>query len=648
LHESHPGLVLERFIQPLRNLAPLTATRLDASGQALESVPAAQVVDGLKLFRRWKAEPTFLRDTLRVTPPPTVAELVAVEAELSLLGQAADAVSDAVLAESVHQVVRGNSVRAAATLDAVERGEAPPPELEVLRTPRSGSAFTHRVVVLCATDSSVPQWPAGADLPRAAAEPALNAWVAKLLGDPRHVRCRLERLDSATSAAVPLREVRLSELKLSPLDIFYASESTDELHQSDVEQEILYEARRSTPDLPIDAILQINPDRDPSWPMSDLSWAEYTQLAESARRCISGCRPLQAADLTVDQINAETDTIQGIDTAELRQRADAVVARLRAAATALDGSLAAVSAPLDELRAAMLALVRFGIAGAVPLSASGNSNDDRANLVLQAQAVSKEVAGRLAKITETERALTASAVSAQLAINLHRRRLQEVFGNGFLVLPRFRAPNEEDLSRAIGASTSVQAGDPFAVHTFHQRMARVREAIANFDDLLRYAEALGTGESLSLDVLQLPFHERDRWIGLPATPEQPLPSGRLSLIAHLAGPVDFGKTMAGVMIDEWVEVVPNTSETTDVVFQSNQPDSCPPHAILLAVPSMPAAVNTWSEVALLQIVQETLEMARIRAVTPDLLQQFAQYLPALYFPLNPPGDTISTDFFAPG
>ncbi len=236
----------------------------------------------------------------------------------------------------------------------------------------------------------------------------------------------------------------------------------------------------------------------------------------------------------------------------------------------------------------------------------------------------------------------------QVAIDLHCRRLHEVFGNAFLVLPRFRAPNDADLSRALAASAAVQGGDPFAVHTFHQRMARVREAITHFDDLLRYAEALGTGEKLTLDVALLPFHDGDRWIGLAATPEQPLPSGRLSLIAHLAGAVDFTKTMAGLMIDEWVEVAPNASETTGVVFQSNQPDSCPPQAILLAVPAMPAAVNTWSEAALIQIVQETLELVRIRAVTPDLLQEFSQYLPALYFPLNVAGDTISTDFVLPG
>ena len=221
--------------------------------------------------------------------------------------------SDALVAESVHQVVRGNPVRAAATLDAIERGEAPPPELEVLRTPRSGSAFTHRVVLLCATDASTPQWLGSADSARAAAEPAVNGWVAKLLGDPRNVRCRIERFDSATAVPIPVREVRLSDLRLSPLDIFYASDSTDELHESDLEQQILYQVRRRIPELPMDAVLRINPGRDPSWPITELSWAEFTELVQAARRSIGGFRPLQAADLTLEDV----DAVQGVDTAEL-------------------------------------------------------------------------------------------------------------------------------------------------------------------------------------------------------------------------------------------------------------------------------------------------------------------------------------------
>ena len=180
-----------------------------------------------------------------------------------------------------------------------------------------------------------------------------------------------------------------------------------------------------------------------------------------------------------------------------------------------------------------------------------------------------------------------------------------------------------------------------AVITFHQRMARVRENVARLDDALQYAEAVGAGDRLTLQVAQLPFEAGALWIGLPRRPDR---SGRLSLIAHSPEPLDLDKAIAGLMVDEWVEVVPAAEETTGVVFQYDQPDSHPPQAILIAVPPMPEQQNHWNQSFLLQTLREALSLVRIRAVTPELLDDVAQYLPATYFALNTAGDTITTDF----
>jgi hypothetical protein len=97
-----------------------------------------------------------------------------------------------------------------------------------------------------------------------------------------------------------------------------------------------------------------------------------------------------------------------------------------------------------------------------------------------------------------------------------------------------------------------------------------------------------------------------------------------------------------VLIDEWVEVVPNAVETTGLVFQYDQPDSAPPQAILLAVPPDP---NTqWSVWSLQQVLLETLDLARMRAVDLDSLGEGGHYLPALYFAANTAADTVSIDF----
>src|SRR4029077_2065153 len=155
-------LKLDRFIKPFRDVAPLGG-KLDATNEPVEAVAANNVVDGLELRKKWeplKNNPDGLNTLLAPMKSEEIAPAkTALIAELNALNDAVDAVSDAVVAESVYQAVRGNTSRTASTLDAVARGEAPPPEMEVVRTPRSGVALTHRLVTLFSGDpAATPGW----------------------------------------------------------------------------------------------------------------------------------------------------------------------------------------------------------------------------------------------------------------------------------------------------------------------------------------------------------------------------------------------------------------------------------------------------------------------------------------------------------
>ena len=173
-------------------------------------------------------------------------------------------------------------------------------------------------------------------------------------------------------------------------------------------------------------------------------------------------------------------------------------------------------------------------------------------------------------------------------------------------------------------------------------MARVREGVARLNAALNYSEALNTGEKLKLTIAQLPYGEDDRWVGLPLEAGKSLPGGKLSLAVQSAGKLDVRKPLAGVLIDEWVEVVPSTTETTGIALQYDQPNAAPPQTILIAVP--PEIESPWTIWSLQQVLLETLDLARIRAVDPVTLDEVGHYLPALYFAYNTLGDTVSTDF----
>jgi hypothetical protein len=621
LHERGLDVLIDAF----RHIVPITSTRVDDTGQAVESVPATHVVDGLDLVRRAKqpGDRAGLFRSVQVFTGVPVPPIVNVE--LDALANSVDALSDALLAESTHHVVLGNPSRAAATLDALERGDAPPPELEVIRTPRTGSAFTHRVVALLpGVPAAIADWTATF---RSLAEPFLNAWAAKLLGNPDRVRCIVQRVNTTTGAVVDQQDIRLKSLKLAPLDVIHAQEATEDSRLSELEQRILFLARRNVA-LTASQTLRLNPSRDPAWPTTDVSWSEFSEVVRAARNLLTGGRALRAGD--IDIADAGSSTV--VDAANLKARADRALASLRQLQTNLQAALnAATLTTLAPLRSVMHTIAAFGIPGAIPLSVVGQTDADLKTLVFQARSIEREAAVRLAKAD--------GATDAA-------ERLRHLFGNSFVALPRLRPPNLPEIQRALAASTAVQDGDPLAVVTFHQRMARVREGVARLDDALQYAEALSSGDALTLQVAQLPQRDGDRWVGLPATPGTPMPPGRLSLIVHMPESIDFTQpALAGLLIDEWIEVVPNASETTGVVFQYSQPDSVAPQAILVVAHPNPVEQSFWSIPWLQQALRETISLVHMRAVTPDLLDETSHYLPAAYFAFNADDHTVSTDFF---
>jgi hypothetical protein len=232
----------DQFIAPLRELAPLTARKLENTDLPVESIAANNVVDGLVLNQKWLNEKQTVTNRLQ-SAGAAADDLTKLGRELDGLADSIDAVSDALTAETAYQMVRGNTSRLASTLNAVATGDAPAPELEVARTPRSGIPLTHRVLQLFSGKPPVATgWAAASTSPRATAEPMLNSWAAKVLGNPKKVRCTVEMLDDG--AVLETRKLLLSDLQLAPLDVVFGVEPLPGVGQvSEIEQRVLYQAR---------------------------------------------------------------------------------------------------------------------------------------------------------------------------------------------------------------------------------------------------------------------------------------------------------------------------------------------------------------------------------------------------------------------
>lgn len=635
-------LSLDAFISTLRQLAPLVAGKLEQTSLPAEAIAANNVVDGLVLQRKWQSDKTLVLTHLRQATASSL-QLAAIGRELDALSDTIDGLSDALTAEVAYQVARGNTSRITGTLEAVARGEAPAPELEVTRQPRTGVSLLYRVLVLLeANPRQGPGWPTSLGA-RAAAEPVLNGWLAGLLGDPAKTRCTVEKIDR-DGTILETHILKLSDVPLDPLDVIFGVEPVRGASEpggtlTEVEQLVLFVARQKIAGLVAPASVRLQHARPRDLAPDEVTLLDVLEQARAARAMLSNLRGVVPEDLAPPE-RASSGTV---DLDELERRVVEAEDAFDAAIATARGLVAqGPGASADQLRAGLIALARFGIASAIPVLAADDDASTRLTLSGQLAALLKTAQARADRTTSL-RSLTAPTDERTRLVRL-RDRASAVFGSTFVVLPRFScdAPTATEIASAISESPTALGGDPLEVVTWMTRYARVREGLARLGGCLRGAEVLRTGERLNLSVAQLPFVPGERWIGLPLHAAKPLPAGKLSLVLQLDHSLDTSRPLAGVWIDEWTEVVPNSTETTALAFQFDPPDTHAPQSALLAVPPVPG--QPWTVDTLHRVLVETLDLAKLRAIDPESLANVAQYLPGLFFAFNASDDVVSTDF----
>lgn len=569
-------------IEKARAAAPYVASdAAEGEPAPAQAAVARNVVDGLALWHKHQAGDAAVKDL------PVKG--------LDLLGQWVDAVADATLAESVYQTARGGTVRAGATLDAVSRGEAPPPELEVATTPRSGVAVTHRVVVLL--DGSAPASPpngwAGADAehPRAMADPLLNAWVGELLGPVDGVLIHAE--DPAAGKALP--PLPLSSLDLSPLDLVHLAAEPAQLQQR------AGYAYAVAGDVTDPAAVVLDPGAEGAVDLRRLM-----EAAAAVADLLASSRPLGPEGLAMPTGTPRSPQAAPAD------RVRALVAAFREAGAGLDAK-----ASVSDVRGALLKLARFGLPDAVPCS-TGSDAAGAARLRQQAARAAAAVAQRLDGSADDPTAM-----------------LKALFGRAPFLLPSVTVPGT--IGTALGHPPP--GADPDSLDTFLYRAARVRPAMERLERVSLLSAVLD-GAVPAARVVQLPIDPAgaEPWAGTSAPPGE-----RLSVVVlGAAGAGENPARGAGLILDEWIDVVPSRRETTGIAFHFDQPGARAPQALLLAL--APAGLARWTADALEAVLRETLELSKLRGVDRSALGDAGLFLPALYFAMNAAGDTVSTDW----
>jgi hypothetical protein len=612
LHEEQ----LDRFVHSLRSVAPLTQGQLSDRGEtlapeALESIAAANVVDGVVLIEKYQGKVTGwsaaeIRKKLTAAPadnpylsgawqPPSDAEWAQLAGVIEAAAAALDAVSDLMLAESVHMLVAGNPARVAATLDAAGGGDTPPPEPQFVSTPWDGALFTHRLLIVGGNGAG---W--NSTRPRSVAEPRLEAWAAERLGDPALIAVA----DGADGALITA-----ADTGLCALDFVY--EAAD---RARFEQILGATVSAASPlhDLP-----------RPEWAAGTRAFGDAFECAASLRELLVKSRPATPLDLGLANAPAPR-TIVAAEIEAARTRALAARDLLDLRCTMLEALLSGGAGPA-QLRAAINDLAAFG------LSAPPAPNEQLADLgqllLANGRRQVEDATNLLAAVPATPESVAEAG--------------QAIFGEGFWILPAIGPPATPDLWSAAIASPPAGASAA-SVRRFLIDFASVRDGVRRYVESMMLVEATG-GQAVPR-VAQLAGAygvAPSGWIGGTIPLNAPTPTTPvLSAVLDISGAYGGTAATVALVIDEWVERLPlrerrgegvnapiDERVTTGVSFNAMAPSARAPQAILLAV--SPDG-ERWTGDALVATLEETLELAKLRTVTLERTNGIARILPALF------------------
>jgi hypothetical protein len=640
------------MILPFRVLAPFTAQALTADGSATEVTRLGTVADGVELVRRWHAgeipwgtEPDPVAYPGITLPAAATPEHAACEAALALAADGLDALADATLAEGVHHLAAGNPTRAGAVLDALGKGESPPPDLDVIRTPRSGAVHTHRLLFLGNLNyEDINVWRTDGRQVRAHIEPVLNGWAGRMLGDPARVRCRGVWYGPA-GATLHTAETTFDQLAISPLDLLALAGPERAGAEFELRQRFVDSLRHQRPPQVPDHLMPVPGfGRQPGWGAETLSVSEFLQMAGAVRAALLGARALREEDLAG---GAEQPPPFQWQVKDMGDRANWAVHVLRLNRDLL--TTAADAGDIGAMGGHLASLAYLGVPGSFPEIGRGWDEEWREELRAKSRSVLVEVERRLADEAALRAGFDEEGATDQARVDHRVARLRAVLGPDHPVAPTFRVADPTSLGELFSHSSALLDGDPLAPATWLDRLARVRAGPRRLHTVFAFAEATGAPGSTDLAVAQVPFVPGERWVALPpagAEGARRAPPPRTALAVHGIRPVQADSVLAGLLFDEWTEMVPGDTEVAGLTFHYDTPSARAPQALLLAVP--PGADGAWSVENLRDTVAEAFAVARARAVDLPILDQYGHLLPALYFALNETGATVSTDFTGAG
>ncbi|MBN8787200.1 MAG: hypothetical protein J0I84_08925 [Terrimonas sp.] len=609
---------LDQYILPLRKAYPLIKPVLEDEVGSTAFIDAQNVVNGLAVLDAYYAK------SIKISGNADTEKEIDITQEIQNVIREAehifDALKDLILIEATYQGCKGNHDRAAAVMDAFNSGKCPP-ELECIRTPRTGVQLTHKLAIHFPYIENENYLP-GSSI-RKMLEPSVNAWLRNILPPAGNVQIALY----FTRDSEPFY-ISQADLAIEPIDMLYLLNQQEQYAATKLEDIIIsYIVRRD--DLR---------ERYQQYLLKKTEDADNVTQLISYGNCLHGnysfyetraiLKPLQQLLLNAKPVSPEDfimpHKVEDVQESDIKKEGNtAFAARLDNVKKWLDNYIRLADNYSNQRKLDIVT----SLAGTI---FPGNNICFKPlidSLLLENNAALKtpDEADRLRSAINDQlsdlRNKTEEITKRKIDVKDYQNFLaliKEYFSDDILNIPACIFDKNIDNKKLaeINQSRKSLAAD---TGKWLNGLARVRKEASALEQVIQFYQ-LAKGIKMPLLPVQTPYQDGDKWLGdsLHVTDTNRIKDRLLYTYLNIPGYEQaIGNTVCGIIVDEWTELIPSKEETAGLGFHYNKPNAEAPQTMLLAI--SPDTAGNWKFENMMGCIESAFEMTKIRCVTPDLL-----------------------------
>jgi hypothetical protein len=531
---------------------------------------------------------------------------------LNEMAETLDALSDLMISEGVFQIVNGNSIRAAASLDLFSNAGIAEPD--IINSPQRLNYFQNRVIVnYPATGNS--SW-SMSNNPRRNVDAALNSWLVDLAGPSNDFAITYKYSDAGQELT---SQYLIADLSLEPIDIIALVNPVTQEANNELVKFIVHNIKKDFPERQGVQLL----------------WKEEVSSGQTRAseliRMLSIVKEMLLISGNIKSVDFESnseDEIVGFNLVEFKNKV--LLSRDSLASYKLE--LESLPSPTYESNV-QLALellergVQFGLNGLLgPVETTFSINDSDSILLLESLvALAIELVSiRLDDTQNSIANLTASSVPSQEVYLMGKQILEIIFGGPTFIFPSIEFTSEFQIA-VDNRGNLIPADESSMLEVWLHANSMIRKPLTSLLELRSMGDILlsqiaDTNRPIDCQPVQYPFGAGDRWCGLPQSGEsslQQLVSGKQNIIFTNAELLNTGNQVCGFKLDDWQEIIPDLEVTSGIAIHKNQPLSESPQAIMIAVPTDNSSTWNWGINDIAHSVLQAIDMAKYRTVEPE-------------------------------